>query len=40
MKLTPLQVIQDGEKELMDAITVDLDGGSLDEVFNPRLRRN
>lgn len=38
MKLTDSEVIKDGEKELIDAVTADLDWGAIEEVFRKEHR--
>jgi hypothetical protein len=36
MRITSAEVIQNGEKELMDAITGDLDWGSIERIFREK----
>lgn len=36
MKVTPREVIQSGERDLMDAITADLDWGVVEQVFRKK----
>jgi len=38
MKLTDSEVIKDGEKELIDAVTADLDWGAIEEIFRKEHR--
>jgi hypothetical protein len=36
MKITSVDVIKNGERDLMDAITADLDWGSVEKIFRER----